>query len=120
LAVADYDGDGRLDLAVNIHGGPALLLRNASKAGRSLTIRLRGRAPNTDAVGARVTAVLPDGKEQVCLVTLGGSYLSQSDPACHFGLGAQAQASELIVVWPDGTRRTLRNVPAGRPITVAR
>lgn len=113
LAVADYDGDGRLDLAVNVHGGPALLLRNASKAGRSLTVRLRGNAPNTDAAGARVTAVLPDGREQVCLVTLGGSYLSQSDPACHFGLGAQTQARELRIVWPDGKRRTLREVPAG-------
>ena len=120
LAVADFDGDGRLDLAVNVHGGPALLLRNASKAGGSLTIRLRGRAPNTDAVGARVTAVTPDGRRQVCLVTLGGSYLSQSDPACHFGLGTQVQASEVLIVWPDGTRRVLKNVPAGRPVTVTR
>lgn len=120
LAVADYDGDGRLDLAVNVHGGPALLLRNASKGGASLNVRLRGRAPNTDSAGARVTAVLPGGARQVCLVTLGGSYLSQSDPACHFGLGAGGRVEELRVVWPDGASRTLKDVPAGRPLTIAR
>jgi hypothetical protein len=50
----------------------------------------------------------------------GGSYLSASDPRFHFGLGAVARAERVTVVWPDGSRTVLADVPANRPLAVPR
>ena len=70
-------------------------------------VRLRGRAPNRDAIGARLTA-------RVGPVTLvrtvdgGGSYLSASDPRVHFGLGDASRVDRLEVRWPSGASRPAR------------
>ena len=71
------------------------------------------------APGARVTAVLPDGRRLVREVEIGSSYLSSEDPRVHFGLGQATRLKELIVRWPDGkiTRRT--RVAADRILTVS-
>jgi hypothetical protein len=40
-------------------------------------------------------------------------YLSQSDPRIHFGLGSDVEKVDRIeVVWTDGRRTTLIDVPA--------
>jgi hypothetical protein len=55
---ADVDDDGDLDLLLTQVGGPAVLLRNDQETGhRWLRVRLEGRPPNTDAVGAHVVLV---------------------------------------------------------------
>lgn len=118
-AVADYDRDGRLDLAVNANGGPALLLRNAVRNGNHwLQIQLSGRRSNRDAVGAKVTARTPDGRTQSCLVTAGGSYLSMNSRVCHFGLGRWERAEEVFIRWPSGREQSLGAVPADRRLSV--
>ncbi len=87
LAAADYDNDGRVDVAINSIGGPLVLLRNESKAGNWLEVNVRPFSP-----GAVVTAVLPDGRRIVREVQAGSSYLSSEDPRVHFGLGAAKTA----------------------------
>ena len=57
LAAADFDNDGRVDLAVNSIGGKLMLLRNTGAKGNWLEVALPRFAP-----GAVVTAVLPDGR----------------------------------------------------------
>ncbi len=113
LAAADYDNDGRMDVAVNSIGGKLILLHNTGPSGHWLEVSLAPLAP-----GAFVTAVLPDGTRLVHEVQLGSSYLSSEDPRVHFGLGRAASVKELIVRWPDGTLTTLRNVAADRILTV--
>ncbi|MFQ5743666.1 MAG: CRTAC1 family protein [Acidobacteriota bacterium] len=55
LAAGDADGDGWPDLAVTNSNGAAELLRNATDSSANrLVLRLRGRAGNRDALGARV------------------------------------------------------------------
>ena len=56
LAAADYDNDGRMDIAVNSIGGKLILLHNTGGSGHWLEVSLSRFAP-----GALVTAVLPDG-----------------------------------------------------------
>src|SRR5262245_40360708 len=56
IALADFDGDGDLDLAINNLGQAVGLYRNESVASR-LAVRLRGVPPNTQAIGAKVTLV---------------------------------------------------------------
>jgi hypothetical protein len=115
LAAADYDNDGDLDLAVASIAGPIVLLRNSGAEGHWLEVRLRAFSP-----GAKVTAVLPDGRRLVREVTAGSSYLSSEDPRVHFGLGAATRVRELVVRYPDGGEARLANVAADRLVTVGR
>jgi hypothetical protein len=113
LAAADYDNDGRVDIAVNTIGGPLLLLRNTSRAHNWLEVRLLRFAP-----GAVVTAQLPNGKTQTREVQAGSSYLSSEDPRPHFGLGSSTRVAVLTIRYPDGSVTRLRNVAANRIVTV--
>ncbi|MBI3566473.1 MAG: CRTAC1 family protein, partial [Elusimicrobia bacterium] len=120
LAAADYDGDGRVDVAVSVNGGRALLLHNAVRNGnRWLELSLRGRGTRRDAVGARVVVTTPDGRRQTRSVSAGGSYLSQSSYALHFGLGKAATADRVEILWPSGRRQVLTGVAADRRLEVA-
>ena len=113
LAVADYDNDGRLDVAINSVGGRLLLLRGTAAAGNWLEVALTGFHP-----GARVTAVLPDGRRLVREVQAGSSYLSSEDPRVHFGLGEATTVTELIVRFPGGRETRLGGISANRVVTV--
>ncbi|MGZ4281620.1 MAG: CRTAC1 family protein, partial [Gaiellaceae bacterium] len=113
IAAADYDNDGRVDIAVNSIGGKLILLHNTGVSGHWLEVSLSPQAP-----GALVTAVLTDGRRLVHQVQAGSSYLSSEDPRVHFGLGAAARVKELIVRWPDGHITRQQDVAADRILTV--
>ncbi|HEX4930879.1 MAG TPA: CRTAC1 family protein, partial [Gaiellaceae bacterium] len=113
LATADFDNDGRLDVAINSIGGRLVLLKGAAPTGNWLEVALTGFHP-----GARVTAVLPDGRRLVREVQAGSSYLSSEDPRVHFGLGQAATVSELIIRFPSGRETRLGGVSANRLVTV--
>jgi hypothetical protein len=109
LTTADFDNDGRMDIAINTIGGKLQLLRPTGAGGHWLAVRLARFSP-----GAVVTAVLPDGRRLVREVQAGSSYLSSQDPRVHFGLGAATSVSQLIVRYPGGHIVSRNNVPADR------
>ncbi|MFL5968718.1 MAG: FG-GAP-like repeat-containing protein [Gaiellaceae bacterium] len=109
LTTADFDNDGRMDIAINTIGGKLELLRPTGAVGHWLAVRLARFSP-----GAVVTAVLPDGRRLVREVQAGSSYLSSEDPRVHFGLGATTSVSQLIVRYPGGRTTTRTDVPADR------
>lgn len=103
LAAADIDLDGDLDLILTQVGGPPLLLRNDQSTGHHwLAVRLLGRAPNTEALGAVVT-LEGDGRRQQRTLSRNRSYLSQTSTILHFGLGSAGSVQHLEVRWPDGS-----------------
>jgi hypothetical protein len=116
LAAGDYDSDGRPDLAMQNSGGPLELLRNETN-GIWVGVVLEGRAPNTAAVGAKVTLVSP-GRRQVRWSMAGDSYQSTSDRRLLFGLPAGETPKELEVVWPSGRTQRLAAPPTGRYLTL--
>lgn len=99
LAFGDFDGDGAVDLALAVAGGPARLLLNRAASGHALTVEL-----DSLAAGARVVATTPDGSVTEHAI-IGGSYAGTSDPRVHFGLGERCEA-DVEVHYLDG--RTVR------------
>ena len=113
IAAADFDNDGRIDIAVNSIGGKLMLLRATGVAGNWLTVSVGTFAP-----GAVVTAVLPDGRRLVRELHAGSSYLSSEDPRAHFGLGRATSVRELIVRYPGGRDVRRTDVAANQALTV--
>jgi len=114
LALADVDGDGDVDACVTTNGGAPVLLRcDLEGAGsRSLRVRVHGKPPATDALGARVEVVTGD-RTQVQWVKTGSGYLSQSELTLTFGLGDAGGAERVTVRWPDRSERTFTDVAPG-------
>jgi hypothetical protein len=116
MAAADLDGDGDLDVVVNRLGAPAELLRNDASAKR-VAVTLRGRAPNTRAVGAMIRLLGGAVPAQQREVQVGGLYLSHSDYEASFAMGTSDSAT-LVIQWRDGQRTRIEHVRANRQYEV--
>jgi hypothetical protein len=112
--VADFDGDGRLDLVVLVRGAPAELWKNESQSASNwLIVRLVGTKSNRDGIGARVIA-----GNQVRTMTTAIGYASSSHAGLHFGLGTAPEIDRLEVQWPSGAKQILEHVKANQTVFV--
>ncbi len=114
VGVADLDGDGRLDLAINNNNAaPTIYLNHLSPGRHWLRVEVEGDGvrSNRDAVGARVALTVRTAggasKTMTRWVGAGSGYAAQSAFAVHFGLGAATGAEALEVTWPSGSTRRL-------------
>jgi len=115
---ADIDGDGDLDVVLTQVAGPPLLLRNDQQLNHHwLRIKLEGRAPNSNAIGAWIELKTSD-KIQRRQVMPTRSYLSQVELPVTFGLGNATEISSLRVIWPDGTEQTVNVSAVDRKVVV--
>ncbi len=117
LAVADYNNDGAMDVAIVDQGEGVRLLRNDISQGHWAEVRLRDRVPPTNAAHG-----FGDGATLIAWVkgiplrrTVGSSsYLSQDSHRIHIGLGSATKIDHLEVRWPRGAPENWTNLPADR------
>ncbi|MDE2827852.1 MAG: FG-GAP-like repeat-containing protein [Bacteroidota bacterium] len=109
---ADFDRDGRMDLAVAQNAGPVVLLQNRTAA-KGLRVELRLFGANQAGVGGNVRAEYRDGSLGPSVPIVAGSgYWSQSSAEPILAPGDEIV--KVHVNWPDGTA-TVTAVPAGAP-----
>jgi hypothetical protein len=111
-AVADFDNDGDLDVAISNSDGPLQLLRNDAAGGGWVGFQLRGTQSNRQGIGARLELDAGAGV-QIREVRAGNSYLSSGDPRVFFGLGS-AKPERVRVHWPSGVVQEITRPEAGR------
>jgi hypothetical protein len=119
VVCADFDGDGDVDIFMTNRGlqNSGAFWRNEDETNdnRSLSIRLVGAAPNTEAVGARVRVTV-DGAVQMREVSVNNNFTSQNPTGQVVGLGAAAAADTVEIEWPDGSVDTYTDVAAGTAV----
>ncbi len=117
-AVTDWDGDGDLDLWIANRTGPRVrfLSNRSATPTNHLTLRLVGTGVNRDAIGARVSVSLADGKPPlVQTLRAGEGFLAQSSKWIHFGLGDAGSVERVEVRWPGGGTESFSDLtPGGR------
>ena len=110
LALADFDNDGDLDLAVNNLNTVADLYRNDTPAPR-VGVRLKGQAPNTQGIGAKIRVLggsVPQSQEMVAA----GRFLSSDDALRVFAAGHPTNRLTLEVTWRSGRRSVIADARA--------
>lgn len=117
-AVADLDGDGRLELVI-AHAGPGARPLTLYKWPRTGNAWLRVRPLTRFGAPARGAEVrlTAAGRTQVRVID-GGGGLGQGEPVAHFGLGRDPAVDEVTVTWPDGATATLEAPHPLRTLTV--
>ena len=119
FALADFDGDGRLEIALKNRNAPQLrVLKNVMKdIADAVCIRLVGVKSNRDAVGAAVIIHVGTLRQKKYLQA-GSGFLSQHTKDIFFGLGEQPGPVDAIVEWPSGQTQRFPSLPRNSRITV--
>jgi hypothetical protein len=135
IALADVDGDGRLDFIIAGQWGESYLFKNESPAGSFLALHLlspvnggpdifqeRVGHPGPDlygrpAIGATAAVHLPDGRTLSAQVDGGSGHSGKRSTDLHFGLGGTQPDAPLQVdlAWRDATGRVIRKTVSIHP-----
>jgi hypothetical protein len=108
--VADFDGDGRLDIVTNNFNDRPYFFANRFPKKNYVEFRLTGTTSNRDAIGAVIR--LWAGKTvMVRQVNPAGGYLAQSTRTAHFGLGDHNSVDSVVIRWPRGLMQTVKSPP---------
>lgn len=119
VAMADFDGDGFLDVypakgsttAIDL---PNFLYKNNATPSSSknwIAIKLEGTTSNKSAIGARVKVItVSPNRTQIREVSSRTGYGSQNSLIQHFGLGSATAISQIEVRWPSGQTQTISNI----------
>ncbi|MCK4880863.1 MAG: CRTAC1 family protein [Bacteroidales bacterium] len=118
-ATWDYDNDGDLDIIVShvdLKANAVLLRNNCNNQNHWIGLTLEGKNGPAAAIGA--TVVVHQGEKRAVYINQWTTtYLSNSDPRLHIGLGGNPEIDRLEINWSDGTREVYPGPAPDRYIT---
>lgn len=119
-AIWDYDNDGDLDIIVShvdLKANAVLLRNNCNNGNHWLGLTLEGRNGAATAIGATVV-IYQEGDSSVYINQWTTTYLTNSDPRLHMGLGKIPVIDSLEINWSDGTREVYPGPDPDQYITI--
>lgn len=120
LSCNDFDNDGDIDIAVSNNQGPAKLYKNnLTGSHQYLKVKLSGKTPNTQAIGALVEVVVNDSLTLTKEVRIDNNFVSQNANELHFGLANNSQVERIIITWPDKSITEQNNVDAAQTVEIS-
>lgn len=116
-AAGDFDGDGRVDLAVTQNGNVPKLYRNRA-ARPGLRVRLAGPPGNPAAVGATLRWSVGGRMGPAREIQSGSGYWSQNSMVQVLSLPVDATSPQLWVRWPGGGETRSPVPPGAREVEI--
>jgi enediyne biosynthesis protein E4 len=103
VAIADFNGDGKLDLVINNNNmSPTIYLNEVKRSGNAIEMKLEGKMPsNRDAIGAQVLLTIA-GKTMMRQAEAGSGFAAEGMRPIHFGLGNATKIEAVEIRWPSG------------------
>lgn len=119
-AYADLDNDGDYDLVTNNLNDHVTILRNNQneiQKNSFIKIKLKGKKPNTYALGAKIF-ITTDSIKIFQEAYFSRGYASSVEPVLSIGVGKASVIKQVKVIWPDSTQSTLDNVAPNQLLTI--
>ena len=117
LAVADFDNDGSMDIAIVDHGEGVRLLRNDVPHGNWAEFRLHSLVPRSREArggGDGATVIAWVGGVPLRRSVGSASYLSQDTRRVHIGLGGATKIDRIEVRWLNGAPEAWNDLAANQ------
>lgn len=131
----DYDHDGLNDIVMVNSNSPVFELyenrideaTSSTAVGNIIAVRLSGGNrlaqssktwSNRDAIGARITATLSDGRVLTRGHNRGEGFAAQNSATELIGIGKAKQVTKLEIRWPSGRTTQINDVSAGALVSV--
>ncbi|WP_395054567.1 VCBS repeat-containing protein [Flavobacterium sp.] len=115
---ADIDNDGDLDIITNnLNSEASIYCNQINEKANYLKLKLKFVGKNTFGIGTKVISY-SKGKMQFKELQTTRGFQSSSEPIIHFGYKKDTKVDSLLVIWPDKTFQTLKNIKTNQTIEI--
>lgn len=114
----DLDNDGDLDVVTNnLNSIASIYCNQTDQKANYLKIKLNFEGKNTFGIGTKVLTYSQKKLQFKELQTTRG-FQSSSEPIVHFGFKNLKSIDSLVVIWPDNTYQTIKNVKTNQTLKI--